>query len=678
MRINRLVLKDFGLFRGEQVINLAPRVKYNRERPVILVGGHNGAGKTTILDALRLCLYGRLALGTRTRESDYSTYLRERIHRDRFSLIPRDSASVGLEFEYARDGVRSKYYIQRSWQAKGRASVVEDLHVERDGHPLADVEKELWSDFVRSLIPPGLSQLFFFDGEKIQRLADEDGPSEALADAVKALLGLDIVERLQADLDMYVSRQVRSQTDSGSPDRLEEIEKVRVDLQGKLDLARQDEAQLRAQLDYLLGQIERVEQKLAQSGQGLSDGRAALKQREQDLRKSLEQTEHQLRDLCEGPLPIAAARRLAGELVEQLRNESELDRHDVSAQAVLKALKKVEMHLTGAVAKKLKWPSATRALVSGEIASISSSVVDIPDKLKSVARIHNVSLAERDRTRELIHSALRDAASSVAATTERMLRLEAELKDAIGRLNRIPDDSDLAPLIKELSRLQDDRVACQGALNQKTADRERLDRELTAVARERTKVLDTRNEAAKAGDQLALATRARRALDQYLIKLTAAKISQIETTATDCFNHLSRKDSLISGMKINSSTFEVGLIDGGGHPLSKAELSAGEKQIYAIAILWALAKVSGRPLPMIIDTPLGRLDSIHRQKLVDGYFPIASHQVIVLSTDTEVDQACFERMRLHTSHAIRLTSHPDGWTEAQPGYFWTESDDAAA
>ena len=64
--------------------------------------------------------------------------------------------------------------------------------------------------------------------------------------------------------------------------------------------------------------------------------------------------------------------------------------------------------------------------------------------------------------------------------------------------------------------------------------------------------------------------------------------------------------------------------------LHKDELSAGEKQIYAIAILEALAKTSGRHLPIIIDTPLGRLDSEHCTKLINNYFPYASHQVIIL------------------------------------------------
>jgi DNA sulfur modification protein DndD len=116
----------------------------------------------------------------------------------------------------------------------------------------------------------------------------------------------------------------------------------------------------------------------------------------------------------------------------------------------------------------------------------------------------------------------------------------------------------------------------------------------------------------------------------------------------------------------------VTLKDRNGHVVPREALSAGEKQMFAISLLWSLARVSGRPLPMIIDTPLGRLDSVHRRKLVEHYFPNASHQVIVLSTDTEVDREYFAQLRPSISHTVALENHRGEWTEARTGYFWSE------
>jgi DNA sulfur modification protein DndD len=94
-------------------------------------------------------------------------------------------------------------------------------------------------------------------------------------------------------------------------------------------------------------------------------------------------------------------------------------------------------------------------------------------------------------------------------------------------------------------------------------------------------------------------------------------------------------------------------------------------------VLWALARTSGRPLPVIIDTPLGRLDSDHRRLLVQNYFPHASHQTVILSTDTEVDQPYFEEPRPWTSKAYLLDFDPaEHSTKVASGYFWGGADEA--
>ena len=145
----------------------------------------------------------------------------------------------------------------------------------------------------------------------------------------------------------------------------------------------------------------------------------------------------------------------------------------------------------------------------------------------------------------------------------------------------------------------------------------------------------------------------------------------MKNTVADCFNQLCRKHGLVKRIEIDPQTFAVTLIDQQNRSIAKEELSAGEKQIYAIAMLWGLAKTSGRPLPMIIDTPLGRLDSDHRRRLIEHYFPYASHQVVVLSTDTELDKQNFDMLSPHVSHAYHLVyDQIENSTQAEPRYFW--------
>ncbi|HET6878994.1 MAG TPA: hypothetical protein VFI31_02495 [Pirellulales bacterium] len=110
----------------------------------------------------------------------------------------------------------------------------------------------------------------------------------------------------------------------------------------------------------------------------------------------------------------------------------------------------------------------------------------------------------------------------------------------------------------------------------------------------------------------------------------------------------------------------------GGQALSKQRLSEGEKQIFAISVLWGLARASARSLPAIIDTPMARLDARHREHLVERYFPNASHQVIILSTDTEVDRRYYESLEPHLARAYHLNySEAERATVAEEGYFRT-------
>ena len=96
-----------------------------------------------------------------------------------------------------------------------------------------------------------------------------------------------------------------------------------------------------------------------------------------------------------------------------------------------------------------------------------------------------------------------------------------------------------------------------------------------------------------------------------------------------------------------------------GTALAKERLSEGEKQIFAISVLWGLARASSRPLPAVIDTPMARLDATHRRNLVERYFPNASHQVVILSTDTEVDRDYYQALQPHIARAYHLNYDED-------------------
>jgi DNA sulfur modification protein DndD len=128
----------------------------------------------------------------------------------------------------------------------------------------------------------------------------------------------------------------------------------------------------------------------------------------------------------------------------------------------------------------------------------------------------------------------------------------------------------------------------------------------------------------------------KKTLENFRQRVISRHIGSLENSIYDSFQHLIRKPDLLGSVKISNKDYQMTLHDPFGVVVPFQILSAGERQLLATSILWGLAKVSGRPFPLIIDTPLGRLDSHHRTHLVERYFPAASHQVILLSTDEEL------------------------------------------
>ena len=157
----------------------------------------------------------------------------------------------------------------------------------------------------------------------------------------------------------------------------------------------------------------------------------------------------------------------------------------------------------------------------------------------------------------------------------------------------------------------------------------------------------------------------------YLTRATAAKIDKLSQRVTESFRFLLRKKTLVQQVQIDPVSFAISLFDDNGQPIPKHRLSEGEKQVFAVSVLWGLAQSSPRPLPAIIDTPMARLDSEHRLHLIERYFPNASHQVIILSTDTEVDQDFYAKLQPHIARAYHLNyDESEKVTIAREGYFW--------
>jgi DNA sulfur modification protein DndD len=659
MLLRSIELENFGLYAGRQRFDLVP----DRGRPVILFGGRNGAGKTTLLDAVRLALYGRRALGFRVAQSEYNAYLKDRIHVGSAGRVAT-AASVGLEFDYTEGGVVQQYRVSRRWLMRG-SKVVETLTLEKDGLPIKTVPREEWHSFLQELIPPGVSQLFFFDGEKIADIARDD-PDEGLAEAVRGLLGIELVGRLRTDLGLYLARRTRR--DGGdTAARLEKNIRELTTLERRIAETIEDMGELRVRHASQARIAFNIRQRFVSEGGDAANRRASIEAARNETRDQISRRELEMRELAASLLPFAAAPKLIKRFANAL---SRVGAPGTGAEAAALRERLLAWRATGKPARQAAWKEAHWR----DLASFLSADVENPVD-QSESSLGDLEAGERRRllsniaeVRETVAARAALLVSELDSLVTRFRELEADLVRASGHAAGV--------LLDELLLAEKDVGALESELKAREEEIRLLEYQRATLVRERDRMLKAQNEIEAGEDRAALAIRVGRALQQYEERLLDLKLTQLRNEFVSRFNHLARKDDFVADVRFDRATFDATLIDCSGREIRKASLSAGEKQIYAVALLWALARTSGRPLPMIIDTPLARLDSEHRKAIVERYFPAASHQVIVLSTDTEVDAELLARLSPSISHSYRLDYDPESRaTTGLPGYFGDEAEE---
>jgi DNA sulfur modification protein DndD len=664
MHLRRLKLHNFGTYGGCQEINLSATARQN----IILIGGKNGAGKSTLLEAIRLCFHGQLSDRLMTTRERYERYLLGRIHRGAANILPAKSASIEIEFEYGdQDGLRT-YTALRSWERRSTGGIDEVFELSCDGAPITDVDAIHWQDFVQELIPISVSDLFFFDGEKIQLLAEDESDRLTLSEAVKNLLGTDIIEKLSADVSIYRSRAIQGITeDTNAPDL--DILSTTVDLlRGRLEAAVQEATSAASSVDTLRTDVQAAEQKLQEHGGAYAKNRGRLEERKKQLGLRVSALEGSIRDRSQGLLPVALAPKLLKSTLEQLRGEQDLRFKCVLDEAMEKAARSTLTQL-----RKVTTKRGSNSVLLGDYPEFEKilAIVKATHRTREwdIPMIHDLSNAHEQQIRSWAAEALDTLPRELKKTADELETLYREQQRVERDLSRIPQEDVIQPLMNNLSDLHKrlGELAMDAIQKGTTVEQAKESLEKAEIGYRRA--VDSIAATSVRRLSLEKAMRVQNVLAEFRNSLVERKVKQVEVELTHCFNALSRK-RLPRTVSINPNTFQVTIRDDHDRAISKQELSAGEKQIYAISVLWALGKVSGRPLPMIIDTPLARLDRDHRALLGRQYFPNASHQVIILSTDTEIDSDFVPLLgnSIARSYELSFDSHSQS-TQVKEGYF---------
>lgn len=657
MILEELHLKNFGAFRDPEPIRLRPS---DPSRPVILVGALNGSGKTTILEALQLCLFGKRSRPARSFHGGYYSYLASLIHH---SSLATEGTHVKLEFSTGQGSSHRRYEVLRSWTQKGDR-VAEYLDVSCDGVRDADLS-ENWDYEVESFIPLSLSELFFFDGEKIERLADPESSSAILKTAISALLGADLVDQLLNDLEILKRKKASSSGTSANQESLEALQYEAEALGAQLKSTKEALDRAQTSRDGAVAELVRREEEFARSGGSEYERRAELNSELKSASSELEQVENDLRELASESLPIA----LLGGSLQKLLSEAEAEDENRRKQAIVEALGSRDQAL-------IEWAKQNR-VSSRAIDAISGYLEASRDEMSKSAigaAVLEMSPSGMARLRSILESTLpRDIARSEKLVAQAQT-LEQRIASTSKRMSRVPPDDLIKAKIQEVAKAQVRVSELDKEIEELSLQMKSLQYELDSKNGQLRKLVEaTMNDATTSLKDKRLAAysdKVATTLRSFRQKLVRHHLANLEGEIQQSFQLLWRKAESKVVVSIHPETYELTLRDESGRGLHTSRLSAGERQLLAVSILWGLAKASGRPLPVVIDTPLGRLDGEHRRLLLTRYFPDASHQVVLLSTDTEIIGEAAESLEDSIAHTytLRYEEHRSA-TRIEAGYF---------
>ncbi|MGB3693725.1 MAG: DNA sulfur modification protein DndD [Spirulinaceae cyanobacterium] len=661
MRFCELVLQNFGPYKGRNVLNFQLPVEEEDTSPIILLGGMNGGGKTTLMDAIRLAFYGSRAQCSTRGNLSYGDFLTQSVHK---LAKATEEACIELAFEHIYNSQQAVFRIRRSWlrnprNGKDTLSIAVDKWFD-------DALTKTWDERIEDIFPLGISNLFLFDGEQVKELAELETPPAIVIEAIQSLLGLELAEKLSVDLDILVNRKRKTLATAKQRLNIEGIEKKIKQQKDSLAIAKRELTELQTKL---AGAQER--QQIATSNFIVEGGKIAAKRSQLEagitqLTIEKEEQYQSLKDVAGDVLPLG----LIIPLLTATHQQGEVEVKREQAQIAREVLIERDEHLLEyiqsiSLAKiKLKQIEAFLAAENQSLATEIEAEEDAYLKCGSEAIKQLNQLLETELPRQI---------TITQEKLEKLQQIEVEINSQERQLAMAAPPEAYEKLEKALEKAQQELGKVQAEYEVSRKNCGEIERRIIETKKELQKYGEEHIDRSNDEHIIKSAAKVQQTLQLFRDKLTLKKLNRLEVEVTECFRYLIHKEDFVHRITIDSESFRLSLYDFQGESLPKHRLSAGEKQLLAIAFLWGLARVSGRNLPVAIDTPLGRLDSEHRHNLVERYFPAASHQVILLSTDTEIGKTEIEQLRKSEAIALEYLlkyNHKNQQTTIEEGYFW--------
>ena len=624
MYFTKVELQNFGIYKGTHEMCLTDKVG---NRNITLVGGLNGRGKTTFHDAILIALYGKQALKyIQEKARSYDKLLLDHINKHAKNEETYVAVSLCLD-----DGTDIR--VKRVWSAKGR-KIEHATIVEKNG--VTDKYLgESWSYYIEEILPFGIARFFFFNNEKITQLAD-DTSFEQIKSSIKSAIGVSAIEKAIEHTDEVIRRKKnalaafeKSEENVG----YQEVEKQIEDIDARLAEATKQANELERKCEQFAATLEAKEKEFWSSGGDLSRNRDAIKSEMQKISSEVDRVHEEIMQLTvDASTPLFLCRNLVSQSYD-----AELSTQQSEAKLYSN---RVIVNLHQQIMERL----ADCGLCLADLNVVKHIINDvlvghIPES-QTAEPIKNMSATSMMLYQRLIAEVFQKITQRIEMLVNHVDAHESELMSLDAHLGAADEKTLAMQLFDALKAIEAEKAIADSDYQRHLDQIESLKRQREILVGKRIQLIKAIAEKEHANDDNArivkYAAMSIEVLSEFKVRLQREKVAKLSSTATNCFRELVQKESLVSEIRIDSTTLDVTILDIDGKELLKSQLSAGEQQMFAVAIVWALALTSGYKAPVIIDTPMARLDSSHRANFVTKYLPAASSQVMVLSTDEEV------------------------------------------
>jgi DNA sulfur modification protein DndD len=681
MWISRLALRNFKSYQN-QVFNFPPPAA---GRNLALIGGLNGYGKTTLLEAIYVGLYGEEAVSQRAldraglKAKGYGHFLETALYKHALRN-GEDRMEVVIEITRPDKGclrITRRWFFTNHGRYDNQRLVIETQAPNASAwKPLTELElPDLLASYA---VPPWLAPFFFFDGEKIAVLAEENR-TDWVRSGLENLMGVVLIKELRERLAIYSTAKHKQ---SGGVDE-QLVDKLREDLANAVMQRKEVAEALQCMEDEFRQNSEerdRLTRQLRDLAQG-SDARtmAEVVEKIAGLEHEEDLCSRQLRDKMSTALPLQLiSRDLQESLTEALAQEDTLANWERIRDSQQPRWQ--QFHDTFFQSKWIQGlchiPTARDSLEKTLGEAWESLYYPRPsgDHWHTYLQDNERrQLTEMQHRIQLSGGALRTLAASRDEFADMKWRLQQErirLEGASG-----PDRSgEVEKITADLTAVQQRMDALGGKIELHKNRLRTLESELPQLTatyeRERRKLTEGRPEriaAQRAERTIAM-------IDELLPALFQLKLKALSEAATRIFRSLHHKDQVARIVVQDDGKAILYSHEGTEITLPK---SSGESQLFVLSLVGALAEVTGYKVPLIVDTPLARLSETHCNNLLDYWTADGSRQVILLAQDKEIGALEYTRLSDHVATSYLLqheqTGHGVGKTQAIMGQYFVKA-----